>query len=158
MKSTYNESTKIEMSDSMRSALALSKYIIGLCTVEKKPISNLQLQKILYYIQREFLRKGTEAFPEEIQAWQFGPVVPVVYKNYCAFGSRSISMQYTIDVDDYLPGEICLINRIVRVKREKNPWELVRETHQRGRAWSITYSHYGNTNATISKELIKRVG
>lgn len=55
MKSTYNESTKIEMSDSMRSALALSKYIIGLCTVEKNPISNLQLQKILYYIQREFL-------------------------------------------------------------------------------------------------------
>lgn len=142
----------------MRSALALSKYIIGLCTAEGASISNLQLQKILYYIQREFLKKGREAFPEEIQAWQFGPVVPKVYNNYCAFGSRTISMLYSLEIKGYTAGEICLVNRIVRLKREKNPWELVRETHRSGRAWSIIYNQYGNTNAVIPKELIKRVG
>ena len=141
----------------MRNALELAKYIIGLCTAERVSISNLQLQKILYYIQREFLKNGIEAFPEEIQAWQFGPVVPKVYKNYCAFGSRTISMPYSLKIEGYTAGEIYLINRIVRLKREKNPWELVRETHQSGRAWSIIYSKYGNTNAVIPKELIKRV-
>ena len=50
----------------MKSALELSKYIIGLCTSEGEPISNLQLQKILYYIQREFLIRGTEAVADEM--------------------------------------------------------------------------------------------
>ena len=63
----------------MYSALNVAKYIIDKCTRENYPISNLQLQKILYYIQREFLQRGPKAFPEEIEAWQFGPVVPEVY-------------------------------------------------------------------------------
>ena len=38
----------------MYSALTIAKYIIDKCTEENSPISNLQLQKILYYIQSEF--------------------------------------------------------------------------------------------------------
>lgn len=64
----------------MYAALSIARYIIDKCTKERYPISNLQLQKILYYIQREFLQQGMKAFPEEIEAWQFGPVVPEVYK------------------------------------------------------------------------------
>ena len=146
------------MSDSMKSALELSKYIIGLCTSEGEPISNLQLQKILYYIQREFLIRGTEAFADEIQAWQFGPVVPCVYRQYCAFGSRCISMFYLNRLEEYTEGEISLINKVVLLKRRKYPWELVRETHQSGKAWSIIYNKYGNSNAIIPKNLIKKVG
>lgn len=146
------------MGDNVKNALDLSKYIIGLCTADRKPISNLQLQKILYYIQREFLKRGREAFSDEIHAWQFGPVVPKVYNNYCAFGSRTISMTYPLKIEGYTSGEISLVNRIVRVKREKNPWELVRETHKCGSAWNIIYSKYGNTNAIIPKELIEKVG
>lgn len=68
----------------MYSALNIAKYIIDKCTRERYPVSNLQLQKILYYIQREFLQLGTKAFSEEIEAWQFGPVVPAVYRQYAA--------------------------------------------------------------------------
>lgn len=142
----------------MRSALILSEYIVGLCAFEEDPISNLQLQKILYYIQREFLKRNREAFVEEIQAWQFGPVVPNVYRQYCAFGSRSINMPYFSKIEGYSVGEMDLINRIVRSKREKNPWDLVKETHQNGKAWNIIYSRYGNSKAIIPKEMIKRVG
>ena len=142
----------------MYSAMQIAKYTINKCTTEGHPISNLQLQKILYYIQRELLQSGIDGFEDEIQAWQFGPVVPKVYNNYCAFGSRTISMLYSLEIKGYTAGEICLVNRIVRLKREKNPWELVRETHRSGRAWSIIYNQYGNTNAVIPKELIKRVG
>lgn len=37
----------------MYSAMEITKYIINKCTKEKHPISNLQLQKILYYIQKK---------------------------------------------------------------------------------------------------------
>ena len=38
----------------MYSALDVSKYIVSKCTRDGHPISNLQLQKILYYVQRAF--------------------------------------------------------------------------------------------------------
>lgn len=146
------------MSDSMKSALELAKYVIGLCTSEGEPISNLQLQKILYYIQREFLVRGTEAFSDEIYAWQFGPVVPKVYRQYCAFGSRNIDMRYSIEMDGYSNAEKSLINRVVRLKRQKYPWELVKETHQEGKAWSYIYKRCGKSNGVIPKELIREIG
>lgn len=84
----------------MYSALNIAKYIIDKCTRERYPVSNLQLQKILYYIQREFLQLGTKAFSEEIEAWQFGPVVPAVYRQYCGFGALSIRMRYHVELDE----------------------------------------------------------
>lgn len=51
------------------SAVDLSKYIVYKCITEGQPISNLQLQKILYYIQREFLKNDRIAFADDIQAW-----------------------------------------------------------------------------------------
>ena len=39
----------------MYTAMDLAKYIVSKCYYDGCPISNLQLQKILYYIQKEFL-------------------------------------------------------------------------------------------------------
>ena len=55
----------------MYSALELSKYIVTKCINDGKPISNLQLQKILYYIQRDFLKQGEPAFSDTI-VWSSG--------------------------------------------------------------------------------------
>ena len=41
-------------------AIDLARYIISKCSKEQCPISNLQLQKILYYIQVEWLSKNNE--------------------------------------------------------------------------------------------------
>ena len=38
-------------------AIDIAKYIIGKCTADNQPISNLQLQKILYFLQRKYLNK-----------------------------------------------------------------------------------------------------
>ena len=46
------------------SAVDLSKYIVYKCITDGRPISNMQLQKILYYIQREFLKNDRIAFAE----------------------------------------------------------------------------------------------
>lgn len=42
--------------DDMYSALDIAKYIISKCNRENCPISNLQLQKILYNLQKAFLQ------------------------------------------------------------------------------------------------------
>ena len=50
------------------SAITIANYIINKCTEDQQPISNLQLQKILYYVQRDSLRQGTPAFDDIIEA------------------------------------------------------------------------------------------
>ncbi|MDR3723486.1 MAG: DUF4065 domain-containing protein [Terracidiphilus sp.] len=50
------------------------------------PISNLKLQKLLYYVQGWHLGiYEAPAFNEEIQAWVHGPVVPAIFHEYKNF-------------------------------------------------------------------------
>lgn len=139
----------------MYSALSMAKYIIDKCTKDKYPISNLQLQKILYYIQREFLQQGATAFPENIEAWQFGPVVPEVYKQYCGFGALPIRMRYVVAIQS---NDKNIINPIIEKKRLLNPWDMVSDTHSSGKAWALVYRGGLGDHQIISQELIKSKG
>ena len=60
----------------------------------EESMSNLKLQKILYYIQAAFLvEKNKKCFNEAIIAWEFGPVIPEVYQKYKIYGRRGIPKQ-----------------------------------------------------------------
>lgn len=69
----------------------ISKYIIAKCNYDEKTITNLRLQKILYYVQGYFIRKyDIPAFDSDLEAWQYGPVVPDSYYKYCVYGAKPI--------------------------------------------------------------------
>ena len=139
----------------MYSALNIAKYIIDKCTKDRDPISNLQLQKILYYIQREFLQQGAMAFSEDIEAWQFGPVVPEVYKQYCGFGALPIRMRYVVTIQS---SDKNIINPIIEKKRILNPWDMVSDTHSSGKAWDLIYRSGLGDHQIIPRELIRNKG
>ena len=141
----------------MANALDLSKYIVNKCIEDNYPISNLQLQKILYYIQRKFvlLDKSKPAFYDEIEAWKFGPVVPNVYYHYCGYGAMEISMteQYNIDLK-YSSNQQNIINDIVEEKRMLDPWELVQDTHKPNSTWSKVFQGGKGEGNVIPIDLI----
>lgn len=146
----------------MYPVLELARYVVVKCIEDRCPISNLQLQKILYYIQREFLRvKGSPAFPEYIEAWPFGPVIPDVYYYFCGAGSMPITLCDMPDkdvVNSFSREEQNMIDSIVENKRLLDPWDLVAETHKNGGAWDIVYNKgYGNREI-ITPEQIKELG
>lgn len=75
----------------MYRALDVAKYIIWHCKENSYSISNLKLQKLLYFVQAQFLVVlGVSAFAEDIEAWDFGPVVPEVYQYFKLWGSSEI--------------------------------------------------------------------
>ena len=75
----------------MHSASLIAKYIIERCDHYNQTISNLKLQKILYFVQAEFLvEENRRCFFEEIEAWDYGPVVPNVYRKYKMYGAANI--------------------------------------------------------------------
>jgi len=68
-------------------ALEVAKYI-----VKSMPVDNLKLQKLLYYSQAVYLvlHNKEPLFAEDIEAWDYGPVVPLVYKVYKQYGFETI--------------------------------------------------------------------
>ena len=140
----------------MYNAIDLSKYIVSKCVTDGHPISNLQLQKILYYIQKDFLQRDEVAFSDNIEAWQFGPVVPNVYYHYCGFGSMAISI--IKDAFSIVSSDSIFINKIVEEKRNLNPWDMVAETHKEDGAWAKVYRNGLGNHCIIPIELIKAVG
>lgn len=134
-------------------ALDIAKYIIDKCTRDRKPISNLQLQKILYFIQKECLKNGTIAFYDDIEAWQFGPVVPDVYYRFCGAGAMPIVLTFNgLNLES---SNQTIIDRVIEDRRNQKPWDLVNETHKKDGAWDKVYQDGKGERDTIPLDLIR---
>lgn len=74
------------------SADLVTHYILDYYqNVLKTGVNNLALQKLLYFIQLEFIINHKKiCFNDEIEAWGFGPVIPNVYHKYDKYGSNII--------------------------------------------------------------------
>lgn len=100
----------------MATPLDLAAYIVKYCLDKGKPVSNLQLQKILYFVQLESLR-GKSRIEEAImpdakfEAWRFGPVIRDVYYAYnlnAAMPIENISLgsNSKIEVPNFVDGVV----------------------------------------------------
>ena len=133
------------------SALEVAKYIISSCCESGTPISNLKLQKLLYFIQGEFFKvKGQPAFEDDLSAWQLGPVVSSVYYEFCVYAGTPILNTYHTKICD---DDKVIIDTVVSNKKDMPAWKLVDETHQIGTPWHKIYNEKGN-RSIIPKYLI----
>jgi len=84
----------------MVSALDVTKLIIYLANKYGDLITNLKLQKLLYYVQAWYLVNFDKRplFYEEIEAWDFGPVVGEVYHKFKEFKHSPITLNIKEDV------------------------------------------------------------
>ena len=75
--------------------LDVCRHVINYSEEKDYGISNLKLQKILYFIQAYFLlekKDHTPCFHEKIEAWDFGPVIPKAYQEWAKYGSCDIPL------------------------------------------------------------------
>ncbi len=153
----------------MNSALDVSRYIINKCNSNNYYISNLRLQKILYFIQMEFIiEKNKKCFDDEIQAWDYGPVVPNVYHVFKRFGASNIPpIRYYYDrsqgllnmkkiefkEDVICPEDRKIIDKVIVECSAYSTSKLVDITHSQP-PWRNAYHH--KKNSVISNKSIKR--
>lgn len=113
----------------MPDVLSFCDYIVFRFNEMNSPITNLKLQKILYYVQGYFFKKfGKEAFPEEIYNWQYGPVVPVAYYEYNKYGAAAITQSKSIDLP-LQDAEKRLVDSVIAECLKKTASQLVGMTH-----------------------------
>ena len=75
----------------MVSAQKVAEYIIWSSHESGSFISNLKLQKLLYYVQAWHLAVFQRPlFPETFQAWLRGPAIPEIYQRYQGYRWRNI--------------------------------------------------------------------
>lgn len=87
----------------MLSCFDVADYFIGLANETGSFVSNLKLQKLVYYAQAWHLALyDRPLFPEEFEAWVHGPVIPALYEQYKSFGWRPI----LVDVAPELPDDV----------------------------------------------------
>ena len=70
----------------------ISRYIVNYSNKKDYGITNLKLQKLLYFVQAKFVfsKKGTPCFKEKLEAWGCGVVVPVSYYEFSHHGNCNI--------------------------------------------------------------------
>lgn len=74
------------------SALDIANYFLFKAQKENQELlSNLKLQKLVYYAQGLHLAVyGKALFKDKIQAWNYGPVVPRLYHRYKEYEAGGI--------------------------------------------------------------------
>lgn len=132
--------------------LAVANKILayGASAASGELVSNLKLQKLLYYVQGFHLAAfGEPLFEEEIEAWMYGPVVPSVYDHYQEYGNKGIEPEDK--VLELSPKEEALFAEVLRVYGDYSAIGLMNLTHNES-PWKSTPEGRGNV---IDKEKLR---
>ena len=124
----------------MAGKLDVSSAARRLCERSGWKLTNLELQKMLYLAQMQFLgQTGERLVDESFEAWDYGPVSPCIYHQVKAFGSSAIK-----DVFHGAPPIIdqSILNYIDSAYNSLSKYsagKLVSITHWEDGAWAKNY-------------------
>lgn len=134
-----------------RKIIQLANLIIKMAADKGDLITNLKLQKLLYYEQGYHLACFDKPlFAEEVLAWQYGPVVREAYDAFSKFGGEALAVQG--DVYSFRnKEEEALFDEVFDAYNRFSASGLVELTHQET-PWKAAKVA---TNSVITKESMK---
>lgn len=93
-------------------------------------ISNLKLQKLIYYAQAFHLAiYDAPFFDEDFEAWTHGPVCPEIYHKYKQHKSSPIPLTSDFDSRIFTTEQLDLLAEINDVFGQFSAWKLRNMTH-----------------------------
>lgn len=115
-------------------AKIIAKILINKCHELDREITNLKLQKLLYFAQGHYMQEneGNQLFEDDFQAWAHGPVVPDVYSDYKDYSWFNLPKQrndeeLSFKIDNFL--DVLLENygsedgkRLEIISHDEKPW------------------------------------
>jgi uncharacterized phage-associated protein len=131
-------------------AQEVAEHLVGISYEKQNPVSNLKLQKLLYYSQAWHLALSkVPLFAEEIEAWAHGPVVPQVFRYYKDCKWNPISRPAL----GQKPSYVLHLEEVWRVYGKFRAFDLERLTHSED-PWKIARAGLppdASSNRVISK-------
>lgn len=104
----------------------VAKYLLHIAAVDEDSLTNMKLQKLLYYCQGFYLAiYDKPLFAAKIEKWTHGPVCPVVYQEYKKHKANII------------PGPADSFNRSRLSSEEREVIKQVYSTYGQFSAWRL---------------------
>lgn len=139
----------------MYDARSIANTILIAASRQGVVLSNLKLQKLLYFVHGRYLvETGFPLVKGEFEAWQYGPVHPLVYSAFKDFGASDIDgfaekldpvkrTRSTIEpvVDPSVERHVAIV---VGALGHLSAGQLVDLTHAKGGPWAITVEQSQN--------------
>lgn len=135
----------------------VARYIVQTAQEKGKPISNLKLQKLLYFLWKEYYKQTNKyLFKEPFVAWQFGPVERDVYFEYYMYGAAPIQIRpESISIIEIKDDDKRIIDRVFDDYAKETVFNLVQETHKQGCAWDRKFQNGSGARAEIPFDYIE---
>lgn len=133
----------------------VAQFFLYLSGVEKRPLSPMQILKLVYIAHGWQLGLyGRPLVNEPVEAWQYGPVIPSLYREYKRYGSRPIDEGPETKPTGFDAEEENTIEQVWKGYGNRSAISLSSLTHEAGTPWAITVSQSGR-GAVISNDLIQ---
>ena len=136
---------------------AIANFVLDHCDCRGRRISNLSLQKVLYFCHVwSLIRLRKPLIRHSFEAWEYGPVLPYLYRAFKNFdGSPIVGRAECIDPSDgekrivkytFDPATAILLQEIVEFYTRLRASALVRLSHIEGGPWHSVWNHEGSAN------------
>ncbi|MGL5839342.1 MAG: Panacea domain-containing protein [Sphingorhabdus sp.] len=147
---------------------AIANFVLDQASKVSVPVSNMALNKIVYFVHCDYLiEKGEALVGAKIEAWQHGPVFREIYHEFKRWDDRPIqsraskvdptsgdvvqaSVKFGAEEEKYIVG---LVDRYLRFSAA----QLRAISHLSGGPWHVVWGHDGQANPgmRITNEIIK---
>ena len=111
-------------------ATDFANYILYLYSDIVSDISNMKLNKLLYFIYGYYYKEtGELLFDETFEAWEHGPIVPSVYNKYKSYENKPIKDYDSISNIKVFKKYNHVISDVMREFGNMTPSQLRNKTH-----------------------------
>lgn len=141
------------------SSFAVANEFLRLAKRDKRSLTNMQLQKLVYIANGYHLaiENGEPLYYHDTKAWRFGPVIVQLYKKLKKYGSDVVSD--LVEADDKIDDnseQSGLIEAVWENYGDKSGPHLSNITHKPGTPWDIVWNELGLEWKDIPPALIQK--
>lgn len=137
-------------------AKAVANEFLALAKGENKKLTQMQLQKLVYFAYGWYLAiTGTRLIDERVEAWEWGPVIPSIYREFRRFGSSPITElaaevgfrdgkagYYAVRIQSIDPKKDGLATQVIKrvwdIYGKYSAIDLSKMTHEPDSPWTLT--------------------
>lgn len=125
----------------MHDSRTIANRFLELAAADGRGLTQMQLQKLVYIAHGWKLGlTGGPLIRDEVQAWQWGPVIPRLYNTIRNYKDQPVRGPLTTDVDAPLDAtEESLVHQIYDLYGSYSGPQLSKLTHAAGTPWALTY-------------------
>jgi uncharacterized phage-associated protein len=136
---------------------AIANFVLDLCDSRGRSVTNLALQKIVYFCHVwSLIETGRPLIRHKFEAWEFGPVLPYLYREFRDYDRAPIVgraskidpvdgkhriVEYHFDSDTE-----SLLLKIAGFYSRMRAGDLVELSHAEGGPWHSVWNHGGRVN------------